>query len=300
MAVDLRQTHFRFGIEELLENTHGWHAAEDVNPASGVLPLDAPFLLRFTEQEAGATAAANTDAVFQYSRNGGAWTDITTATTVVRAVASVAFTNGQACTQRLGGTGTFETSGAGCTEDGSSGGAANDIAASGNSETECGLQIISADVAAGDVLEFRFRSPDWTVTYTVTPKYILPHQPGVGVLTLEGFAPTIAIQAPNVTVTPGTGVLDLVGFAPTVLTPIVVLPDVGTLSLAGFAPTVLIATLVQPGAGVLTLAGFAPIIAITHAGTILTYSITPGTSFTIVSNDAQDTGTISWMIVEAS
>lgn len=31
MPVDLRQTHYRFGIEELLEATHGWHAAEDAD-----------------------------------------------------------------------------------------------------------------------------------------------------------------------------------------------------------------------------------------------------------------------------
>ena len=168
MATDLRQTHFRFGKDDGTEATHTWWQLEDVNH-SQLIAADWLFLLRFTEQEAGATAAANTDAQFQYNKNGAGWVDITTTSSVVRAVAVNAFTNGQACTKRLSGTGTFETTGAGCTEDGSSGGAPNDIAASGNSETEAGLQVVFADVANNDTIQLRFRSPDWAVTYTITP-----------------------------------------------------------------------------------------------------------------------------------
>lgn len=168
MAVDLRQTHFRFGKDDGTESGHTFWQLEDVNHSQEI-SANWVFLLRFTEQEAGGTAALNTDAQFQYNKNGAGWVDITTTSSVVRAVAVGAFTNGQACTQRLSGTGTFETSGAGCTEDGSSGGAANDIAASGNSETEAGLEVVYADVANNDTIQLRFRSPDWTVTYTITP-----------------------------------------------------------------------------------------------------------------------------------
>ena len=167
MAVNLHVNHFRFGIDELAESTHGWYANEDVNP-SHTWAFNV-FLLRMNEQETGGTAAANTDGIFQYRKNGGTWTDITTATANVRAVAAAALTNGGACTKRLSGTGTFEASGAGQTEDGSSGGAANDIAASGCSETECGLQFQSADLINGDVIDFQLRSPDWTVTMDVFP-----------------------------------------------------------------------------------------------------------------------------------
>ena len=86
----------------------------------------------------------------------------------------MALTNAGACTKRLSGTGTFEVSGAGQTEDGTSGGAANDIAASGCSETECGVIIDSADVAGGDVIEFRITSPDFTVTNDVVPSLTVP------------------------------------------------------------------------------------------------------------------------------
>src|SRR3990167_10243516 len=154
MAVNLHASHYRFGVNELAESTHGWHAAEDANPAPGVIGLDPTFLLRFAEQETGGTAAGNTDGQFQYQRNGGGWVNITTTSSVVKAVTTTVFANAASLTKRLSGTGTFESSGQGGTHDGLSGGAQNDIAASGNSETECALQIVGADVAGGDVLTF--------------------------------------------------------------------------------------------------------------------------------------------------
>lgn len=168
MVVNLRQTHFRFGKDDGTEVTHTFWQLVDVNHTQ-LVDANWTFLLRFTEQETGNTAAANTDAQFQYNKNGAGWVNITTTSLVVKAVAVNAFTDGQACTKRLTGTGTFETTGAGCTEDGLSGGTANDIAALGNSETEAGLQVIAANVANNDTIQFRFTSPDWTVGYDVTP-----------------------------------------------------------------------------------------------------------------------------------
>src|SRR3989304_2026560 len=110
MAVNLHSTHYRFGVEELLEATHGWHAAEDANPAQGIIAVDTTFLLRFTVQETGGTAAGNVDQQFQYNLNAAGWNNITTTSAVVKAVVSVAFTNGQDATKRLSGTGTFESS----------------------------------------------------------------------------------------------------------------------------------------------------------------------------------------------
>ena len=169
MAVNLRQAHFRFGINELAESTHGWHAALDTNPAEGVIAVDTTFLLRFTVQETGGTAAGNTDQQFQCRKNAGAFQNITTSSTIVKAVTTAVFANGADLTKRLTGTGTFESSGDGGTHDGLSGGPQNDIAASGNSETECALQIVGADVVGGDVLEFRLTSPDFTITNDVVP-----------------------------------------------------------------------------------------------------------------------------------
>ena len=279
MATDLRQTHFRFGKDDGTESTHTFWQAEDVNHSQQIT-ADWILLLRFTEQEAGGTAAGNTDAIFQYNKNGAGWVDITTTSSVVKAVAVAAFTNGQACTKRLSGTGTFETTGAGCTEDGSSGGNANDIVASGNSETEAGLQIIYANVVSGDVIQFRFRSPDWTVTYTVTPSLtvLIPVVviPGALALTLTMFAPTVLVSD-NKIVIPGTLALTLTMYAPAVIVSgggITVIPGTLALTLTMFVPTVLVSDnkLITPGTLALILTAFAPTIVVTNHITV-----TPGT-----------------------
>jgi hypothetical protein len=174
--VALTLSHYRFGVDELAESTHGWHAAEDTDPAEGVIAVDTTFLLRFTVQANAAAGLTNVDNNFEFRLNGGTWTQITTSSSVVKAVAATALTNGGNCTKRLSGTGTFETTGAGQTEDGISGGTANDIVASGNSETECGLQIVGADVAGGDLIEFRLTRDAQVLldTYSVVPSITIP------------------------------------------------------------------------------------------------------------------------------
>jgi hypothetical protein len=178
MAVNLHTNHFRFGVDELAESTHGWYANEDTDPSQGTIPLDTVFLLRFNVQETGGTAAANVDNTFEFQINGGGYTALTTTSVGPRAVAAAALTNGGNCTKRLSGTGTFETTAAGQTEDGTSGGTANDIAASGCSETECGIIIDSADVVDGDVIDFRLTSPDFTITNDVVPTVIVSEAAG--------------------------------------------------------------------------------------------------------------------------
>ena len=85
--------------------------------------------------------------------------------------------------------------------------------------------------------------------------------PGVGSLTLTGYAPTVTAQK-NITVTPGAGSLTLTGFAPTVSATQskTVLPGTGTLTITGYAPSVTVPTsvTVTPGAGALTITGYAP------------------------------------------
>jgi len=169
MAVDLRQTHFRFGYDNGTEITHGFIAAEDVNPTAGLIIPGMRFLLRICEQEAGGTAVSDVAAQLQYKLNTGSWVDVTTSSSVVKAVNVIAFAAPAHCTQRLSGTGTFESSAYGCSENGLSGGTANDIVASGNSETEYGLQLVPADVVPGDVIYFQITSPQATISYDVFP-----------------------------------------------------------------------------------------------------------------------------------
>ena len=126
------------------------------------LPPGRAILARIGVQATGGVAHANTAWQWQYEHTPkatgtpSAWTNVTTTSAVVRTGATAVFADGANCTQRITGlTGTFEASGAGCTHDGSAGGAANDIAANGNSETLIGLQVINADTAVGDTIRLR-------------------------------------------------------------------------------------------------------------------------------------------------
>lgn len=161
------QSHFRFGIEEGTEASHGWHANEDTNILFGV---NKTFLLRFTLQ-CDATLQSNVAPEFQYNRNGLGWNAITTSSNVARAVTTAVFANAANTTKRLSGTGTYESSSQGCTHDGISGGAQMDIVASGNAETECSLQIMEATVEDGDTIQFRLTRDGGVLlnTYAVTP-----------------------------------------------------------------------------------------------------------------------------------
>lgn len=160
MAIALHQRHFRFGLDNGTEATHTWVANEDT---AVTLTVDTPFLLRFALWEEGGTAVPNLNSQFQCRRNGGAWQNVTTTSTICKAVAVAAFTNGQHCTRRLTQkpTGTFVTNNQGCTEDGNSGGNQNDVAANGYTETEAGLQLVGSGLATGDTIEFQL-----TVSYT--------------------------------------------------------------------------------------------------------------------------------------
>src|SRR3990167_1577300 len=245
MAVNLHTTHYRFGSNELAESTHGWHAALDANPAQGVIAVDTTFLLRFTVQETGGTAAGNVDQQLQCRKNLGAWQDITTTSSIVKAVTTTVFASGADLTKRLTGTGTFESSGDGGTHDGLSGGPQNDIAASGNSETECALQIVGIDVNHNDVLTFRLTSPDFPITNDIVPTLTMQKATPVKVITGTASM-TTARQTPalvasdNKNVSPGILAATTALFAPTVAIGggVEVTPGVASLTTSNFTSTV--------------------------------------------------------------
>lgn len=265
MAVALHIRHFRFGIDQLAENTHGWYGNED---ASIYLPVDTTFLLRYSVWEEGGSAAANTDFQFQYKLNDGSWVNVTASSPVVKAVAATALTNNGDCTQRLTGQGTFESSGAGQTEDGLSGGNANDIAANGCSETECGLQIVGSAVSRGDVISFQLTSPDFgmtvdvTATATVKGNVILTASPGAfacsgtaaaltcdrkmsaatGSFSWSGTDATLTVEeAPliNYTLTADPGSFAIVGTAATLRRGLKLAASAGSYGMVGTASRVL-------------------------------------------------------------
>jgi hypothetical protein len=263
MAVNLHATHFRFGNDDgTTEANHTFKANEDVSISQ---IKDVTFLLRIMVQETGGAAASNVDFQFQCARNGGAFQNITTTSTICKAVTAVSYADAANTTKRLTGTGTFESSSAGCTEDGLAGGNNNDMAASGCSETVCALQIVGANTADGDSITFRLTSPDFTITNDVVPTVTVLHNvsadPGVGAITVTGFAPTVTATN-NANSAPGVGTVTLEGFAPTVQTPQNSTPGVGALVVTGFAPTVDASSGINitPGVGAVLVTGFAPTI----------------------------------------
>jgi hypothetical protein len=160
-AVNLHQSHFRFGVDSGTEATHPFIATEDLSISQRP---DFTFLIRFVAQETGNTAAANTDIQLERNLNGGAWGSVTTTSSVVKAVVAAAYADAATTTNRLTGSGGTDTSNAGCSEDGLAGGNNNDIPALGRTESLFSIQIVGADVVHGDVIGLRITSPDWTIT----------------------------------------------------------------------------------------------------------------------------------------
>src|SRR3989304_5000971 len=102
--------------------------------------VDETFRVRFVMQEVGGTANADTFKL-RYSLNGGAYTDVTSASSVVRATLSGQYADHDNTTLLLDGTGTFV---AGDGLESSTSSDSISLAASGNSEVEYSIQIRSA------------------------------------------------------------------------------------------------------------------------------------------------------------
>lgn len=164
----IRQAAYRFGTNELTESTHGFLAALNT-PISRAATDLTTFLCRVLIQNDATGAVNNVAPTWQRSINGGAFAAITTASTGVKAVVPSCWADAANTTSRLGGTGTFNTPNNGCTADGTAGGAAMDIVASGNSETEIALQLV-AGLSAGDTIDLRILNGSTAITITQTPR----------------------------------------------------------------------------------------------------------------------------------
>lgn len=105
-----------------------------------------------------------------------------------------------------------------------------------------------------------------SVTLEVTYNQNKNISAGVGVLTLTGYAPTVAVTQ-NKVAEPGVGVLTLTGFAPTVFASDKkeISPGTGVLTLTGYIPTVSVTEHknITVGYGQLILTGYAPTVTIT-------------------------------------
>jgi hypothetical protein len=177
MAVTIGQAGFRLRNDDGNETTATWKGNQNVNVAQAV---DTNFRVRFLMQNSGSTASNNLVAQLEYTLNGGASTNVSASSTVVRSSASPNVTDAANITQQLtGGTGTFIGLTGYDEVDGAAGGASLDVPASGNFEVEYSIQIRSADTVPGDVIGLRVTNSgtDFTGTYSQTPAIIRLPQP---------------------------------------------------------------------------------------------------------------------------
>lgn len=151
------------------ENTSTALAAENTN-ITRLVTSDSNLQLRVGLQESGAgsvSGATTDDYQLQYSKNGGAYTNVTTSSSNVKGFASASLTDAGTTTQRLSsGTGSFvagEISETGLVTD-------RQLTANNFTEMLYSLTIVAADTTTGDTLDFRVLLNGATITYSVTPR----------------------------------------------------------------------------------------------------------------------------------
>ncbi len=164
----LSQTAYRFQADNGSESAGTLLGSLSTAYSGSVSSGNLQLALRVRLQESGGAAGATTDDYqLQVSKNGGAFASVTTSSANVKAFASANLTDAGTTTNRLGaGTGSFvagEISEDGLVDD-------RQITASNYTEMLYAIEVIAADVADADTLDFRVLFNGATFTYTVTPR----------------------------------------------------------------------------------------------------------------------------------
>jgi hypothetical protein len=169
----LGQTHFR-GRKDgwTVDTSPEWIANEDTN---FTWRTEAYFRLRFTLQETAGGNPANAAYKIQANKNGGAFQDVTTTSTIVRAVDySDSAEDAAIATKRLSGTGTYVNGR--YSEDGSAA-TGIDLAASQNTELEYGVVLDHANVANADTVSIKLVALSGTAVTITTAITITVSEP---------------------------------------------------------------------------------------------------------------------------
>ncbi len=163
------QESFRFRNDDGSESGATWYAIlnADVND----LDNDTNYRLRINVKEQNTAVGKNEDIQFQYSHESGAWTNITTTSSYIKAIASAdaGFSHLGNTTQQLT-SGGFDATNAACSETGVSGGATLDPPQDSYVEAELCFQVVSADVVAGETIDIRVLFDLALDTWTQVPR----------------------------------------------------------------------------------------------------------------------------------
>jgi len=249
--------HFKFRLDDA-----GWTAtdiaAEDTAISRAV---DTTFRLLFGWGEsAGQTVSDAEVATLQYQLNGGGYANVTAATPV-KLVSSSFLTDGDTdTTQRLTvptGVAAYASS-----EYDNNNTVASQTLVDQCVELEYTLQLDSAQVNNGDVIQFQFvldadtfSSAD--TTPQVTAVAAATASPSAGLTLFNGYAPTAQVDVINIT-TPSVGIVNLLGELATMgvdTGAVEVLPSAGAFSFSGGAPLTSKEQAVSPAAGLVSFLG---------------------------------------------
>lgn len=182
----ITQAAFRWRNDDGSQTTATWKAAQNTNPAS--VAVDTNFRMRLGTTVASATATLATQLQYRRTPSGGSpgsWINVTASSSVVRSAASGNVSDSTATTQQMALSGTFNA-GQVDTTDGLT--ASRSVQSTRNTEDEYCVQIRSADVGVGDVVELRATNGGTAYdAYTVTPSItIVAAAPaGAGALALS-------------------------------------------------------------------------------------------------------------------
>lgn len=202
------QTDYRGRNDDGGESGATWKAATntsyEVNPAKST-----NHRVRFAVAEVNGAKDNNRQFQLQYSKNGGAWTNVGTSTSNVQAASSSNVSDGTQTTQQIT-TNTFAGGELAVGDALAGDNTAIDFAGGDTAEVEYSIEIIDADVAQADVIDLRVIFGDGTTlsTYTnvasITVNYNETVYPAVASVAASAVSPSVA----NTTVIGGTCTLN--------------------------------------------------------------------------------------------
>ena len=169
MATIYLHNRFRFGNDDGgTEGNYTFSAAENAGLTIAEDSTTRLLRIHLTTVGSSANITAGVSWQWQYKLNAGSWTNITTTSSVIKAVDASSFTNADETAIRLTTDGTGGISpNDGCTEDGTSG-TGGDFAKAKDCETVLAFQIVTADVVPGDVVSMMAYNASIT-SYDATP-----------------------------------------------------------------------------------------------------------------------------------
>lgn len=180
-----------------------WLAALNTDVTINVAAGNVTKRLRIQIDNDGGNATTPSQK-YRYSKNSGAYADITASSSNIRTKGSTHFADGDDCDEALVGAASLITNNNAAEETTGTYTMGTDFTAGSDIETELCFELVSADLADGDTIDIRVYESDNTAfgTYTQTPR-----------ITIEKgstFNETVTLTAANTVTTAGQLTIDAV------------------------------------------------------------------------------------------